>query len=52
MLMIEEYPASSNPNKDTVKDVVGTLNFTLAEKVAKLAIASLASLGGIVETMD
>lgn len=52
MLMIEEYPASNNPNKDTVKDVVETLNFDLAEKVTKLAISSLASLGGIMETID
>jgi hypothetical protein len=51
--MIEEYPpASHNPNKDTVKDVFETLNFHLAAKATQLALASIASLAGIITPND
>jgi hypothetical protein len=49
MLVIEEYPASKNPHKDTITDVYETLNFDLAVRGCRLAVASLACLGGILE---
>jgi len=49
MLLIEEYPASKSPHQDSVTDVYETLNFDLAVRGCRLAIASLACLGGMVE---
>jgi len=46
--MIEEYPASKNPNKDTVHDVISTLNLDLAKKTTQLAAIALCSLAGII----
>jgi hypothetical protein len=48
MLMIEEYPASENPHKDTVEDVVSTLNLNLAKRTTQLAAVALCSLADII----
>jgi hypothetical protein len=48
MLMIEEYPATNNPFKDSVGDVISTLNLNLAKKTTQLAAISLCSLAGII----
>jgi hypothetical protein len=48
MLMIEEYPASDNPFKDSVGDVISTLNLNLANNTTQLAAISLCSLAGII----
>ncbi|MHA1224256.1 MAG: hypothetical protein ACTSP3_13600 [Candidatus Heimdallarchaeaceae archaeon] len=46
MLIIEEFPPT-NPNKDTTKDTIDTLNFILAKQTTKLTAAAIASLAGI-----
>jgi hypothetical protein len=47
--MIEEYPASNNPNKDSIRDVISTLNLNLAKKTTQLAAISLCSLADIIK---
>jgi hypothetical protein len=47
--MIEEYPATRNPNKDTVEDVISTLNINLAKKITQLTAISLCSIAGLIE---
>jgi hypothetical protein len=47
--MIEEYPASNNPNKDSVSDVISTLNLNLAKKTTQLAAISICSLAKIIK---
>jgi len=49
MLMIEEYPATENPYKDSVEDVVTNLNMNLANKTTQLAAVTLCSLAGIIQ---
>jgi hypothetical protein len=46
--MIEEYPASNNPLKDSVGDVISTLNIDLANKTTQLTAVSLCSIAGII----
>ena len=47
--MIEEYPATKNPFKDSGGDVMSILNLNLARKTTQLAAISLCSLGGIID---
>jgi len=50
MVMIEEYPPSPhNPNRDTVRDKIATLNFDLAKKITQLAGISICSIAGLIE---
>jgi hypothetical protein len=46
--MIEEYPATNNPNKDSIRDKISTLNINLAKKTTQLAAISLCTLAGII----
>ena len=48
MLMIEEYPATKNPYKDSIKDVLSTLNLNLAKKTTQLAAIAVCSLAGVI----
>jgi hypothetical protein len=50
--MIEEYPAHKNPHKDSIRDVISTLNLNLARKTAQLAGIALCSIAGIVSDDD
>jgi hypothetical protein len=49
MIIIEEYPPTKNPHRDTVSDEISILNYNLAKKSTQLAAISLCSLAGIID---
>jgi hypothetical protein len=47
--LIEEYPASDNPDKDSINDVPDKLNLNIAREATRLALAGLCTLAEIIE---